>query len=151
MKRLSVLVETRLDLMAYNFADFLVKNLFDQIKKRNNVLLIKWLESATTVIINNIFDIYVNLLFKLKKDSILLYPTVRKNKMKVTLIDKSGLLDLNLFLIFFSLNYYQSMKFFVPLTVGLKEIRTMQMACLLSLSTDPIHYAKLGSNHCVQK
>ena len=77
MKRLSVLVETRLDLMAYNFADFLVKNLFDQIKKRNNVLLIKWLESATTVIINNIFDIYVNLLFKLKKDSILLYPTVR--------------------------------------------------------------------------
>jgi hypothetical protein len=79
MKRLSVLVETRLDLMAFNLTEFLVKNLFDKIKRRNNVLLVKWLEAATSDIMNDIFDVYLTLIFKLKKDSILIYPTVRIN------------------------------------------------------------------------
>jgi hypothetical protein len=65
--------------MAFNLTEFLVKNLFDKIKRRNNVLLVKWLEAATSDIMNDIFDVYLTLIFKLKKDSILIYPTVRIN------------------------------------------------------------------------
>ena len=76
MKRLSVLLQAGLDLMAFNFTEFLVKNLFDQIRKRN-VFLVKWLDSATTQVANSILDAHLVLTFKLKKDSIILYPTVR--------------------------------------------------------------------------
>ena len=65
--------------MAFNLTDFLVKNLFDKIKRRNNVLLGKWLDAATSDIMNDILDVYLILVFKLKKDSILIYPTVRIN------------------------------------------------------------------------
>ena len=78
LQRLSVLVKTGLDLMAFNFTDFLVKNLFDKIKKRNNMFLVKWLDEDTNQnAANNILDVYLMLMFKLKKDSILLYQTVR--------------------------------------------------------------------------
>ena len=83
MKRLSVLVETRLDLMAFNLTDFLVKNIFDTIKRRNNVFLVKWIDSATSFITNKILDVYLTLMFKLKKDSILLHPTVSCNSANV--------------------------------------------------------------------
>ena len=83
MKRLSVLVETRLDLMAYNLTDFLVKNIFDSIKKRNNLFITKWVDSATSLVTNKILDVYVTLLFKLKKDSIQLHPTVSNNNMGI--------------------------------------------------------------------
>ena len=64
--------------MAFNFTDFLVKNLFDKIKKRNNMFLVKWLDEDTNQnAANNILDVYLMLMFKLKKDSILLYQTVR--------------------------------------------------------------------------
>ena len=76
MKRLSVLVATRLDLMAFNLTDFLVKNIFDTIKRRNNVFLVKWVDLATAFTTHKILDVYLALMFKLKKDSILLYPTV---------------------------------------------------------------------------
>ena len=63
--------------MAFNLTDFLVKNIFDTIKKRNNVFLVKWVDSATSYTTNKILDVYLTLMFKLKKDTILLHPTVR--------------------------------------------------------------------------
>ena len=68
--------------MAFNFADFLVKNLFDKVKRRNNLLLVKWLDAASSEITNNIFDVYLILIFKLKKDAILLYPTVSNTELE---------------------------------------------------------------------
>ena len=71
--------------MAFNFTDFLVKNLFDKIKKRNNMFLVKWLDEDTNQnAANNILDVYLMLMFKLKKDSLLLYQTVRFEIIHIT-------------------------------------------------------------------
>ena len=75
--------------MAFNFTDFLVKNLFDKIKKRNNMFLVKWLDEDTNQnAANNILDVYLMLMFKLKKDSLLLYQTVRFEIIHITCCGK---------------------------------------------------------------
>ena len=76
LPRLSVLVAARLDMMAFNLADFLVKNLLEKMKRKNNFFHVKWLDAASSQITSDTFDVNLILIFKLKKDDILLYPTL---------------------------------------------------------------------------
>lgn len=70
VKRLKVLIHTNLHLPAHNLAQFAVRHLFAE---ENNISHADWVPSDRDLIL----DLYIGLLFKLKKDSHTFHPTVR--------------------------------------------------------------------------
>ena len=79
MRRLEVLMDSNLDICAYNFTTFLIKRVFDP---QNEFLEKEWLYGKRDNAYN-ILDLHLAILYKRKEDSSKLQYMVRKEKFYV--------------------------------------------------------------------
>ena len=79
MRRLEVLMDSNLDICAYNFTTFLIKRVFDP---QNEFLEKEWLYGKRDNAYN-ILDLHLAILYKRKEDSSKLQYMVRKEKFDV--------------------------------------------------------------------